>query len=122
MNNNIQAQTKKFMSTGFTIPASAYGQDWQVGQCTVVVESAVTTKDKLRFNILITDSFGNRYSIGQEYTYNEVFQILGAVDLSSYFNTGATNSVELLTYLMTTMADIYDLLLNEVSWLKGKLQ
>ena len=125
----IQAQTTRFEAipdaTGkqaITIPAEKYGQDWVVVNPVINVDSPVTTATNLSFNVLVRDEAGNGISVSETFTYDEVFAILASTDFSAYYNSGASNATEYLGYLMVAMANVYDQLLQEVSWLKGKIR
>jgi len=125
----IQAQTQRFEavpdSNGkqqITIPAEKYGQDWVVVNPVINVDSPVTTATNLSFNVLVRDEAGNGISVSETFTYDEVFAILAGHDFSAYYNSGASNATEYLGYLMVAMANVYDQLLQEVSWLKGKIR
>ena len=125
----IQAKTQRYEAipdaTGkqaITIPAEKYGQDWVVINPVINVDSPVTTGATLSFNVLVRDEAGNGISISETFTYDDVFAILAGADFSAYYNSGASNATEYLGYLMTALPNVYDQLLQEVGWLKGKIR
>ncbi len=91
----------------------------------ISVSDPITSGSRISFGIRFVyfqGSVEHNETVSIDYTYDEIFAILNNADFSVHYNSRASNTPKFLGYLMTAMANVYDTLLQEVDWLKGKIQ
>jgi len=116
------------VSQVLTIPASVVGTaDDIVDNPQISVANGENKADRLTFDIRIKAMQGELlrdiWMLRQEFTYDEMFAILGPTDLSGFpISSPYVSGVDSLSRVMYCVESIYDKLLCEVPWLKDLIQ
>ena len=130
----MEAKTKKYEikpdkdgNQMLIIPESVAGTaDQKCDKPIISISNVLFEGDRLSFDIDIIRQQGSvtltDWSFNQEFTYEEVFSILNKNDYSGRYNSKAANTTDFLSYVMVILPEILEGLIEEVPWLKGKIQ